>query len=206
MRSKDPEERKTATPKEVAVSAIPIVVYDACVLYSAFIRDVLLRIGLANIVTCHWTDEIQEEWTRNLLLQRPDLGSTKISEIRSKMEGAFPLAKVQNYQKHVPTLTNNEKDRHVLAAAIEAGASQIVTLNLSHFLAKDLAPYGVQATAPDDFLVSLHADDSDTLVGVLCKHRSGLAQPALSRAEYIERCEASTLKNLARKLSGDERL
>ncbi len=44
-------------------------------------------------------------------------------------------------------------DRHVLAAAIKAGAQVIVTANLKHFPATDLREWDVEAKSPDDFVL-----------------------------------------------------
>lgn len=46
-------------------------------------------------------------------------------------------------------------DRHVLAAAIEANAQVIVTANLSDFPPDNLAPFGIEAKHPDDFVLDL---------------------------------------------------
>jgi hypothetical protein len=44
-------------------------------------------------------------------------------------------------------------DRHVLAAAIKAGAQTIVTSNLKDFPADALAAWNVEAKSPDDFIL-----------------------------------------------------
>lgn len=50
-------------------------------------------------------------------------------------------------------------DRHVLAAAVRARAQVIVTTNLKHFPADNLALWDVEAKHPDDFLVDqFHLD------------------------------------------------
>jgi len=49
----------------------------------------------------------------------------------------------------------------VLAAAIEAGASLIVTFNLADFPAAVLAGFGVKAVHPDDFVCALIDLDPD---------------------------------------------
>jgi len=49
------------------------VIYDACVLYPAPLRDLLMRLALTDLYRARWTDMIHDEWTRNVLRQRPDL-------------------------------------------------------------------------------------------------------------------------------------
>ena len=52
-------------------------------------------------------------------------------------------------------MTNDEKDRHVVAAAVHGEASIIVTLNLRHFRPEHLATWGVRALHPQSFLSEL---------------------------------------------------
>lgn len=42
------------------------VIYDACVLYPAPLRDLLMRLALADLYRARWTDMIHDEWTRNV--------------------------------------------------------------------------------------------------------------------------------------------
>ena len=46
-------------------------------------------------------------------------------------------------------------DRHVLAAAIRAGAQAIVTFNVKDFPASTLSKYSMEALHPDDFLLDV---------------------------------------------------
>jgi len=49
------------------------VLYDACVLYPAPLRDLLLHLALTDLFRARWTDRILDEWIRSLLQDRPDL-------------------------------------------------------------------------------------------------------------------------------------
>jgi hypothetical protein len=49
-------------------------------------------------------------------------------------------------------MANDEKDRHVLAAAAHGHASIILTLNLRHFRPECLKPWGIRALHPQSFL------------------------------------------------------
>jgi len=49
------------------------VVFDACVLYPAPLRDLLLRLSITGLFSAKWTDEINDEWIRNLSKNRPEL-------------------------------------------------------------------------------------------------------------------------------------
>jgi hypothetical protein len=44
--------------------------YDACVLYPAPLRDLLMHLALTDLYRAKWTDAIHEEWMRNVLKDR----------------------------------------------------------------------------------------------------------------------------------------
>ncbi len=64
----------------------------------------------------------------------------------------FGEAWISGYESLIPKMTNDEKDRHVAAAAAYSEASIIVTLNLRHFKPEHLAPWGILAQHPQSFL------------------------------------------------------
>lgn len=82
----------------------------------------------------------------------PHLADSFQSEVRR----SFPEAEIQDYSNLLPALTNDSKDRHVLAAAIRGNCPLILTFNLKHFAAGDLAPWSAQATHPQDYLLILY--------------------------------------------------
>src|SRR5438105_4346319 len=46
------------------------VVYDANVLYPAPLRDLLMRLALTDLFRARWTNDIHDEWIRNVLEAR----------------------------------------------------------------------------------------------------------------------------------------
>lgn len=127
------------------------VVIDACALYPMNMRDTLLRAASEGYFQLYWSDEILGEMSRNLV-QNHVMTEAKAIGLRRVMEAAFPEAMVVGYEDLVPSMPNDEKDRHVAAAAVKAGAQVIVTSNLRDF--KKL-PDGIEAQSPDDFLCHL---------------------------------------------------
>ena len=77
------------------MTARPIVVYDANVLYPAQLRDLLMRLAVAGLVRAHWSDQIHEEWMENVLANRPDLRREQLERTRALMERALPSARVE---------------------------------------------------------------------------------------------------------------
>lgn len=166
-------------------------VYDACILYSAPLRHLLVSLAVAGLCRARWTEEIHDEWTRNLLAHRSDLDPARIARTRQLMNSALNDCLVTGYEGLIPGLMlPDADDRHVLAAAITAEASVIVTYNLSDFPSLALAPHGVEAQHPDPFLVELLCHQPQAFIKVLEDIRQGLAHPPKSQAQYLD-----TLRN-----------
>jgi hypothetical protein len=75
------------------------------------------------------------------------------------MSRAFTDAEVSGYRTLIPAMTCDEKDRHVLAAAVRANVEALVTFNLRDFPGAAVDPYDIRVVHPDDFLldqVDLH--------------------------------------------------
>ena len=163
------------------------VVFDANVLYSASLRDLLMNLAMAKIVHAHWTDRIHDEWIRSLLRDRPDLKRESLERTRDAMNGSVRDCLVHGYEDIIETLhLPDSDDRHVLAAAIRSKSSLIVTLNLSDFPKEVLAPYKVKAVSPDDFVVRLLVANPAKVLSAIKAHREKLKRPPKSVAEYLE--------------------
>jgi hypothetical protein len=59
--------------------------YDACVLYPAPLRDLLMRLALMDFFRARWSNEIHDEWIRNVLANRPDLKPEQLDRTRELM-------------------------------------------------------------------------------------------------------------------------
>src|ERR1700683_583784 len=107
-----------------------LAVLDACVLVLAALRDTLLRIAeTPRLYVPKWSEDILSEVERTLIRR---LRKTHEQEaiLFGKLRSAFPEALVEDYKGLEVALTNDQKDRHVLAAAIRSSAQTIVTFNL----------------------------------------------------------------------------
>lgn len=133
-----------------------IVIYDANVLYPSSLRDLLIRVGQAGLVQAKWTDDILDETFRNLKRNRPDLDETRLDRTRQLMNQAIRDVLVTGYQPLIPILgLPDPDDRHVLAAAIKAGAQLIVTQNTKDFPEEKLETWNLSANRADDFVLGL---------------------------------------------------
>ena len=185
-----------------------VAVYDACVLYAAPLRDLLMRVALTGLVQARWSEEIHREWMENLLAQRPDLQRKRVQRTRERMDAALPAALVTGYEPLIDTLTLPDvNDRHVLAAAIHGNAAVIVTFNLSDFPATALSPHGIEALPPDAFLVRLFEMDAEAVGEAARRQREALQNPPKTVEEYLATLEAQGLpQTVARLRSQEEKL
>jgi len=166
-----------------------IAVYDACVLYPAPLRDFLMWLALTgtDLFAPRWTEEIHAEWTRNVLLNRPDLTREQLTRTKNLMNAYVPNCVVTDYESLIPSIELPDPgDRHVLAAAIVAQASVIVTFNLSDFPAQKLALYGIEAMHPDKFVLELIDMNPQTICVAAQNHRQSLKNPPKTPEEYLE--------------------
>ena len=83
---------------------------------------------------------------------------------------------------HLP----DANDRHVLAAAIAAKASVIVTNNVRDFPASALAPHGVQTRQPDKFLCELWRGNAPDILACLHRQRARLQKPPQSASDFLQ--------------------
>jgi hypothetical protein len=96
---------------------------------------------------------------RALSRNRPDIPSDRLDRLRQLMNEAVRDCLVSGYEPLIEGLKlPDPADRHVLAAAIKAGAQVIVTSNLKHFPAADLRQWDVEAKSPDDFVLDACID------------------------------------------------
>jgi predicted nucleic acid-binding protein len=127
------------------------VVLDACVLVPATLNDTLLTITEAGGFGVRWSRTILDEVTRTITrLGVPDDSARRRTDA---MDAAFAFAAVRGFDPLIPLMTNDEKDRHVLAAAVKAEVSTIVTANIKDFPHSSLEPWGIQVVDPDAFLL-----------------------------------------------------
>lgn len=174
-----------------------VVILDANVLFPFRKRDVLLRFYHAGLFRGRWTEQILDEWTRNLLEQKPHLEDSIRSQQRA-MQEHFAEAIVTGYEPLIPALNlPDPDDRHVLAAAIQCGAQHIVTENLADFPADLLEQFEIEAIDADEFLSRTFDLYPSEALAVLRSLRELYDNPPFSPPEFILDLTAKGLPKLA---------
>lgn len=136
----------------IALANQYVAVLDTCVLAPMPLCDTLLRLAEEPaLYVPKWSEDILRELRATLAKMSYTLAQ---AERRiAAMEAAFEDARVTGYEDLTGSMTNEPKDRHVLAAAVRCGAHAIVTENAKHFSPESRAPYDVDLLTPDDFLI-----------------------------------------------------
>jgi hypothetical protein len=183
-----------------------IAVYDACVLYPAFLRDFLVRLAIhgrrQGVLRVKWTGRIHQEWVRAVRRQRPDLGLEDLRRICQLMDQHVRGCRVRGYRRWESRLTlPDPNDRHVLAAALACVADIIVTFNTRDFPAALLSPFGVTALTPDPFVLLFL--EADLVATAAAEHRASLRRPPLSAAAYLDALHRNGLPATAAVLAAD---
>lgn len=178
----------------------PVVVLDANLLYPFQLRNLLVQFGVDGVIAPRWTARIHEEWMSNLVTAgRAPLD--RLRRTRDLMDRALPHADVQGWKQHMDGLVlPDPDDRHVLAAALAAGAGTILTMNLRDFLGSALAARGVQAVHPDGFLRELHDADPELVRASAEAAHANLSRSTPSFVDYLDALERQGLPALARRL------
>lgn len=171
-------------------------VLDTNVIYPIDIRDLLFWFAYFELYTPKWSKQIFDEWEG--VMRRKGIPEVEIKKRLDVAHKAFPDAMVKNYESLVHTLElPDEKDRHVLAAAIKTNANIIVTNNIKDFPANYLGGFGLSAKSADDFI----ADTIDLNNEVACKAFKALVlnrtNPNLDEFEMLDRFRKVGLKESA---------
>ncbi|MGC1260976.1 MAG: PIN domain-containing protein [Jannaschia helgolandensis] len=155
---------------------------DACVLYPTVLREILIGCARAELYRPLWSPRVLEEWARaSRKIEGGEVFSRgEIATLRAR----FPKAEVLPGDATQARLwLPDPDDIHVLAAASDAGADVLVTLNIKDFPRRDVAAEGMKLQNPDAFLMDLWLVDGATVARVVedvratAQRLSGTPQP-----------------------------
>ena len=137
------------------MTGIPRVVLDACVLANFSLCDTLLRLAEPpRLFEPKWSEHIIRETARTLKLKLgwPDYLT---AHLEKELHAHFSEAWISGYESRISRMTNDEKDRHVVAAAVHGEAAIILTFNLRHFGPEHLVTWGIHVLHPQTFLIAI---------------------------------------------------
>jgi len=163
-------------------------VLDANVLVPASLRDTLLRAAEEGLFVPFWSDSVLSEVHRTLVNNRT-ASVESATRLIVAIQRTFPDATTTTERSLTDQLTNDPKDRHVLAAAIATEAALIVTFNVRHFGERDLSQHLVSAWTPDMLLQRLLRDHRDDVVALLVKQAGELKRRPTTVEDVLRRLD-----------------
>lgn len=160
---------------------------DACVIYPAPLRDLLVQLALSDLFRAKWTEQIHQEWIGNVLKKRPDITPAQLERTRELMNLYVRDCLVTGFEPLIPSLMlPDPDDRHVLAAAIASRSDIIITYNLKDFPEQVLSPYRIKAQHPDEFVSTLLEQEPQAVKQAVETVRQRLRNPPKSIEEYLD--------------------
>lgn len=178
---------------------------DACVLASALKCNFVLSLARADYFRLRWSNEIMDEVERTvakLIKRKQDCpaedAKAKASKKRADMEAAFNDACVENFEDLKAGLVGvNEKDRHVLAAAIQTSASVTVTDNLKDFPRGYCAKFDIEPQSTDVFVANVIALHPVATMSTIKAMRERLKRPEYTPEKLIALSEKEAMMETA---------
>jgi predicted nucleic acid-binding protein len=120
------------------------------------LADTLLRMAEApRLYLPKWSQMIMDEVTRNLI-EKWGMDPAKARRREDEIRRHFPEAWVDGFEPLITAMTNDPKDRHVLAAAVRSHCELIVTYNRRHFLKGSVQQFDIEVQGPSTFLRCLY--------------------------------------------------
>ncbi len=171
-------------------------VLDTNVIIPIEIRDLLFWFAHDDLYTPKWSKHIFDEWEE--VLRRKNISENEIKKRIAWANQAFPDAMVENYEVLIDGLTlPDEKDRHVLAAAIKTNANIIVTDNLKDFPEEYLGTFGLSAKNADHFLTETIDLNQKIAVNSFRKLVINRRNPDLDEYQVLDCLRRNGLKDTA---------
>ncbi|OOE90878.1 PIN domain-containing protein [Salinivibrio sharmensis] len=177
------------------------VILDACVMYPAPLRSYLMYLSNTGLFRARWTEQIHDEWIRNLRRNNPDVDPERLARTRQLMNAHVPDCLIEGYEPLIDGLTLSDvDDRHVVAAAIKGQAESIITFNLKDFPSEALDPLGLSAIHPDEFLCDMFELDSSACVKAAQQQRRALKNPPMTSDDFLACLQRQKLPSFVSKL------
>lgn len=161
----------------------------------------MLGLAEAGLYRPLWSGSILGELDR-ALTRRTGPGTvverrSQVTRLLDEMTRAFEDALVTGYEPIVNGMTNDPKDRHVLAAAVRAGAAAVVTFNLCDFPETSTKPLEIEAVHPQDFLLNQLDLDPARVVHTLERQVAGNRRQPMTMAELCDSFDRCHLPDFA---------
>jgi hypothetical protein len=153
----------------------------------------------ARLFEPHWSEQVLDEVHRN----RPDgVPQGRIDSRFAQMNKIFPAALTSGFEPLMPQMQADEKDKHVLAAAVQSGADVLVTENVKDFHPPASGQYAMPVERTSEFLSRLLEESPDQVVEAMNKMVARNRREPTTMPELIDKMATQQdLKGFAHKLN-----
>lgn len=173
--------------------------FDANVFYGARLRSLVLYTARTKLFRARWSEQVHDEWVRNLIKNRPDLKPADLQKTRDLMNSAVEDCIVSDFECLIPSIELPDKDdRHVVAAAIMTRAHTIVTFNLKDFPDEQIEKFRLHAKHPDDFLTDTFSLSPELVAEAVLDDFLHYKSPKLSFETYCDSLKRAGVPNFAK--------
>jgi predicted nucleic acid-binding protein len=165
-------------------------VLDACVLFPTVLREILIEAAAEGLYAPFWSRRILDEW-RHAADRQGLVAGVEIALLELRIPAAMVVPSGGAEGLDLP----DPADRHVIEAALAAGADSIVTANLRDFPQRALAAAGLVAVHPDQFLHDLYlrAPEAVAIAVARTEARARAAGGTLTRKDLLRRARLMRL-------------
>lgn len=145
--------------------SLSVTLADANILDSRTLRDYFVYAAKLGALDIHWSEAILDETTRNLIAKF-DFAPEDADVLVERLDAFLPTALVEFKKRdetRVAEVEMDDKDRHVLAAALSAKADLLLTQNTRHFPGEWMAKRGIELIDAGTLLMRLAEEYPDIL-------------------------------------------
>ena len=140
------------------------VLLDTCVLYPSILRSILLGAAQKDFFEPLWSERIIEEWRRAAHRNHNEAEATiEIALLRVN----WPKSQVEIGPENKNLFLPDENDIHVLQAAIEGNADELLTANLKDFPTPILSSHGIVRRTTDDLSLELATSGRNEMLEII---------------------------------------
>lgn len=168
--------------------SLSVALADANVLIPRTLRDYFVYAAKLGAMQIHWSQPILDEMSRNLVAKFGFNGGDA-AELELRLTEYLPRALVEVRKRDAQLADGVEmdaKDRHVLAAALSASATVLLTENTKHFPKVWMARHGLELLTAGALLERLAAEHPHELRDA---HRLTVANSPKSEDEILATLE-----------------
>lgn len=174
---------------------------DTNVLFSFYLRDLILTLAESQIIDFKWSDVIKLELILSLVKTKT-MSDSKALELVRTIDETFPFATISVYKDpKIKYGCSDADDEHIFHAAIVGSCKSVVTFNTSDFPINAKSKYGIEIINPDNYLTRLYETHPTLINKAIDSILSGYTKPGISFDQFCEVLARLNCKHFAESIN-----